>query len=80
LAADRVDHLVALSVGHPATMRIGGFEQHEKSWCMTEGQMTRSSLNIAAPWRYERLEGPGHWMQLEAPDTINRLRIDFLPA
>ena len=47
---------------------------------LTEGQMTRSSLNIAAPWRYERLEGPGHWMQLEAPDAINRLLIDFLPA
>jgi pimeloyl-ACP methyl ester carboxylesterase len=164
LAADRVDHLVALSVGHPATMRAGGFEQHEKSWYMllfqfvgiaeewlsangwanfrawschpdvdavvaeletnhsltpslnyyranlppevwlgpgrrlppiqiptmgiwssgdgalTEGQMTRSSLNVAAPWRYERLQGPGHWMQLEAPDTINRLLIDFLPV
>jgi pimeloyl-ACP methyl ester carboxylesterase len=32
------------------------------------------------PWRYERLEGPGHWMHLEAPETINRLLIDFLPG
>jgi pimeloyl-ACP methyl ester carboxylesterase len=163
LAGDRVDHLVALSVGHPATFRAGGFEQHEKSWYMllfqfegiaeewlssndwanfrawsrhpdadaaiadlksgsltpglnyyranlppetwlqsgrelppiqaptmgvwssgdmalTERQMTDSALNVAGPWRYERLEGPGHWMQLEAPDDVNRLLIDFLPV
>jgi pimeloyl-ACP methyl ester carboxylesterase len=165
LVSDRVDHLVALAVGHPATFRAGpGFEQQEKSWYMllfqftgvaeewlsangwanfrawgrhpdadaviaeleangsltpglnyyranippeawlsagrplppirvptmgiwssgdvalTERQMTDSAQNVAGPWRYERLEGPGHWMQLEAPDEVNRLLIDFLPA
>jgi pimeloyl-ACP methyl ester carboxylesterase len=30
--------------------------------------------------RYERLDGPGHWMQLEAPDQVNRLLLDFLPS
>jgi pimeloyl-ACP methyl ester carboxylesterase len=163
-AAERVDHLVVLSVGHPATFWAGGFEQHEKSWYMllfqfpqvaeqwlsdehwanfrawgahpdadatiteleangsltpalnyyranvrpetflrsrreppavqsptmgvwssgdfalTEPQMTRSAAHVAGPWRYERLDGPGHWMQLEAPDEVNRLLIDFLPA
>ncbi|MGH9045766.1 MAG: alpha/beta fold hydrolase [Acidimicrobiales bacterium] len=34
VAPQSVDHLVALSVGHPATFRSGGFEQHEKSWYM----------------------------------------------
>ena len=34
MVPDRVDHLVALSVGHPATFRAGGYEQHEKSWYM----------------------------------------------
>jgi pimeloyl-ACP methyl ester carboxylesterase len=34
LARQRVDHLVALSVGHPATFRAAGFEQHQKSWYM----------------------------------------------
>jgi pimeloyl-ACP methyl ester carboxylesterase len=161
---DRVDHLVALSVGHPSSFRAGGFEQQEKSWYMllfqfpdiaeqwlsndgwanlrdwsghpdadaviaeleahgsltpalnwyranippesyvapplalppiaaptmgvwssgdvalTEGQMTRSQAHISGSWRYERLEGPGHWMQLEAPDDVNRLLLDFLPA
>jgi pimeloyl-ACP methyl ester carboxylesterase len=164
LVGDRVDHLVVLSVGHPATMRAHGFEQHEKSWYMllfqfpgvaeellsangwanfrawgrhpdadavigeleangsltpglnyyranlppevwvqpgrplpavraptmgvwssgdialTERQMTASAENVAGPWRYERLDGPGHWMQLEAPDEVNRLLVDFLPA
>jgi pimeloyl-ACP methyl ester carboxylesterase len=162
VASDRVDHLVVLSVGHPATFRAGGFEQHEKSWYMllfqfagiaeewlsaddwanfrawsrhpdadgviaeleangsltpglnyyranlppetwlrrgrelpsiaaptlgiwssgdialTERQMTSSSRSVGGPWRYERLDGPGHWMQLEAPEEVNRLLLDFL--
>jgi pimeloyl-ACP methyl ester carboxylesterase len=162
MAPDRVDHLVALAVGHPSTFRSGGWDQYEKSWYMllfqfpavaeqwlsndgwanfrswgqhpdadgviseleetgsltpglnwyranippesyvgpplelppvqaptlgvwstgdfalTEGQMTRSAENVKGPWRYERLEGPGHWMQLEAPDRVNRLLLDFL--
>lgn len=163
LAGERVDHLVVLSVGHPATTRAHGFEQYEKSWYMflfqfpgvaeawlsdsgwenfrawtrhpdadavvgeleangsltpglnyyranltpevlasrgralpavqvptmgvwssgdialTERQMTDSAQNVGAEWRYERLERVGHWMQLEAPDEVNRLLIDFLP-
>ena len=31
------------------------------------------------PWRYERLDGPGHWPQLDAPDQVNNLLPDFLP-
>jgi pimeloyl-ACP methyl ester carboxylesterase len=46
---------------------------------LTEAQMTGSAENIAGPWRYERLDGPGHWMQLEAPDEPNALLLDFLP-
>jgi pimeloyl-ACP methyl ester carboxylesterase len=164
LVADRVDRLVALSVGHPATFRADGFEQHEKSWYMllfqfpdvaeewlsangwanfrawsrhpdadaviaelegngsltpglnyyranippetwlapgrelppiqaptmgvwssgdialTERQMTNSARSVAGSWRYERLDGPGHWMQLEAADQVNRLLIEFLRA
>jgi pimeloyl-ACP methyl ester carboxylesterase len=164
MAAERVDRLVALSVGHPATFFADGFEQNEKSWYMllfqfkgiaeqwlsaddwanfrawgrhpdadaviaeltesgsltpglnyyranlppevlvqpglefppigaptmgvwssgdfalTEGQMTRSARNVAGPWRYELLDGPGHWMQLEAPSEVSRLLVDFLSA
>ncbi len=163
-AGERVDHLVTLSVGHPASFRTAGYEQRQKSWYMllfqfqgvaeqwlsgdgwanfrawarhpdadaviaeleangsltpalnwyranvppesfvqpapelppiqaptmgvwstgdialTEAQMTNSAAHVAATWRYERLDGPGHWMQLEAPDEVTRLLIDFLPA
>jgi pimeloyl-ACP methyl ester carboxylesterase len=163
-AADRVDHLVALSVGHPAAFGAAGLAQHEKSWYMLlfqfpgiaeqwladndwanlrawarhpdtdaviaeletngsltpglnyyranvppesflrsrralppaqaptmgvwssgdlfllETQMAGSESHVAGPWRYERLEGPGHWMQLEAPAALNELLVDFLPA
>jgi pimeloyl-ACP methyl ester carboxylesterase len=46
---------------------------------LTEVQMTDSAENVAGPWRYERLDGPGHWLQLEAPDQVNALLLDFLP-
>jgi pimeloyl-ACP methyl ester carboxylesterase len=164
VAAPRVDHLVAMSVGHPSAFRGAGLEQRQRSWYMllfqfegvaeqwlsgddwanfrrwaqhpdaeqviaeldstgaltpglsyyranlpaeswlqtdlrlpqiqvptmgvwssndfalTEAQMTGSEDQIAAPWRYERIDGAGHWMQLEAPDELNRLLLDFLPA
>ena len=46
---------------------------------LTEVQMTDSAQNVVGPWRYERLDGPGHWMQLEAPEGLNALLLDFLP-
>jgi pimeloyl-ACP methyl ester carboxylesterase len=160
---DRIDHLVALSVGHPSSFRDAGFEQREKSWYMllfqfreiaeqwlsndgwtnfrawaqhpdadavieeleatgaltpglnwyranvppesliapapelpavqaptlgvwssgdfalTEVQMRGSEKYVAGSFRYERIDGAGHWMQLEAPDEVNRLLLDFLP-
>jgi pimeloyl-ACP methyl ester carboxylesterase len=163
-AGERVDHLVALSVGHPASFSATNIAQLEKSWYMLffqfreiaeqwlragawanfrawaghpdaeatiaeletngsltpalnyyranlppdsylrsrasvpparcptmgvwssgdrfllESQMSRSGDHVAGPWRYARLEGPGHWMQLEAPAAVNELLVDFLPA
>jgi pimeloyl-ACP methyl ester carboxylesterase len=46
---------------------------------LTENQMTDSAENVAGPWRYERLEGAGHWLQLDAPAQVNALLLDFLP-
>jgi pimeloyl-ACP methyl ester carboxylesterase len=48
-------------------------------FALTEKQMTDSAENVAGPWRYERLDGPGHWLQLEAPDQVSALLLDFLP-
>lgn len=47
---------------------------------LTEEQMTGSAADVAGPWRYERIESAGHWMQLEEPATISSLLLDFLPA
>ncbi|GAA4584547.1 alpha/beta fold hydrolase [Planotetraspora phitsanulokensis] len=45
---------------------------------LVEDGMTGSAAYVAGPWRYERVEGAGHWMQLEAPDRVNGLLLDFL--
>jgi pimeloyl-ACP methyl ester carboxylesterase len=45
---------------------------------LTEENMTNSAKFVTAPWRYERIERAGHWMQLEAPDKLNALLLDFL--
>lgn len=160
---DRVDHLAALSVGHPSAFGAGGFDQRQKSWYMLLFQfediaeqwlsandfanmrawcqhpdMDQIAVNLARPgaltaalnwyranvhprtwiapplvfpqvqaptmgmwssddfaldergmtgsqqfvdgeWRYERIEGFGHWLQLEAPDHVSALLLDFLP-
>lgn len=164
LIPDRVDHLVALSVGHPNSFREAGWAQREKSWYMllfqfegvaeqwlsadgwanlrawgdhpdfdevvarleqsgaltaglnwyranvppeslvappltlpavaantmgiwssgdfalTEQQMTGSADHVTGKWRYERIEGAGHWVQVDAAQQLNQLLIDFLPA
>ncbi|WP_203884926.1 alpha/beta fold hydrolase [Planotetraspora kaengkrachanensis] len=45
---------------------------------LIEAGMTGSAAFVAGSWRYERVEGAGHWMQLEAPDRVNGLLLDFL--
>jgi len=162
-APERVERLVALSVGHPNTFRERTIEQREKSWYMllfqfddlgeellrrddwkllrefsrgdgdvdryiadlsrpgaltaglnwyranthprrglgsppplpaveaptlsiwssrdnylTEGPMLRSAEHVVGPWRYERIEGASHWLQLDAPDRLSELLLDFL--
>jgi pimeloyl-ACP methyl ester carboxylesterase len=162
-APDRVDHLVALSVGHPSAFGGAGMAQRQKSWYMLlfqyvglaedwlrrdnwanfrewsnhpdvdaiiaelerddsltpglnyyratltpealtgpplelppiqaptmgvwstadfallEEQMAGSAKFVDNTFRYERVEGPGHWFQWEAPDTVSALLLDFLP-
>lgn len=46
LAGERLDHLVALSVGHPGTRRTDDFRQHEKSWYLLLFQFA----GIAEEW------------------------------
>jgi pimeloyl-ACP methyl ester carboxylesterase len=48
-------------------------------FALLEGQMRDSGKYVSNTFRYERIDGPGHWMQWEAPDKVNALLLDFLP-
>ena len=162
-APERVDHLVTMSVGHPAAFVDAGLPQREKSWYMLlfqfpgiaeqwlsmndwanlrewmnhpnhdevvaalerdgsltpglnwyranippesyvqglievppiqaptmgvwssgdahllEEQVTGSAKYCANTFRYERVDGAGHFLQWEKPDAVNKLLLDFLP-
>jgi pimeloyl-ACP methyl ester carboxylesterase len=47
---------------------------------LAEAQMTASAGFVAdlRLWRYERLEGAGHWAQRDAPNELNKLLLSFL--
>jgi pimeloyl-ACP methyl ester carboxylesterase len=47
-------------------------------FAVTEQAMTGTAAFVTGGWRYERIEGPGHWLQLDAPEEVNRLLLDFL--
>jgi pimeloyl-ACP methyl ester carboxylesterase len=45
---------------------------------LIENGMKRSGEHVTGSWRYERLDGVGHWMTLDAPERVNALLLDFL--
>lgn len=45
---------------------------------LTEDRMLASAEHVAGPWRYVRIEGAGHWLQLDAPEQVNDLLLEFL--
>ena len=45
---------------------------------LTEAQMKNSGEFVDGPWRYERIDGAGHWMQVDAADRVNELLLAFL--
>ena len=45
---------------------------------LAEAQMVGSKQYVDAPFRYERIEGAHHWVQLAAPDRVNALLLDYL--
>lgn len=48
--------------------------------CLAEDQMARSGRRVSGTWRYERIEGAGHWLPLEEPQRIAALAIDWFNA
>jgi pimeloyl-ACP methyl ester carboxylesterase len=47
---------------------------------LAEAQMTASQKYVDAPWRYERVEGANHWLQITAPEKVNALLLDYLQS
>lgn len=45
---------------------------------LTEDGMARSGEWVTGTWRYERIEGASHWMQLDEPELVNSLLLEFL--
>jgi pimeloyl-ACP methyl ester carboxylesterase len=45
---------------------------------LLEHGMQGSGDFVDGRWRYERIEGASHWMQLDAPDRVNELLLEFL--
>jgi len=44
---------------------------------LVEEQMTGSAEYVVGEWRYERIEGASHWLQLDAPERLNELLLDW---
>jgi pimeloyl-ACP methyl ester carboxylesterase len=47
---------------------------------LVEDRMVQSGAYVSGSWRYERIENGSHWMQLDAPDRINGLLLEFFAA
>jgi pimeloyl-ACP methyl ester carboxylesterase len=45
---------------------------------LAEAQMRDSASYVDAPFRFELVKGAGHWLQLDAPEQVNALLLDFL--
>jgi pimeloyl-ACP methyl ester carboxylesterase len=45
---------------------------------LTEAPMIRSGEHVTGSWRYERIDGATHWMQLDAPERVTPLLLEHL--
>jgi len=46
-------------------------------FALTEEQMTDSEAWVGADWRYARVAGAGHWVQVDQPERVNALLLDW---
>lgn len=45
---------------------------------LPERAMVASARYVDGPWRYERIDGAGHWLQLTRPERVNEVLLEFL--
>lgn len=55
---------------------LGLFGVHDPY--LEEGRMISSEKFVTSSWRYERVEHAGHWLQLDRPEYVNKLMLEFL--
>jgi pimeloyl-ACP methyl ester carboxylesterase len=76
-----LDRLIPAGAGppfpHVAAPTMGVFGTADLY--LSEAAMVNSKSMVSGPWRYERLEGVGHFIPLEAAHQLNTLLLDFLP-
>jgi pimeloyl-ACP methyl ester carboxylesterase len=61
----------------PITAPVLGVWSSEDRFLLEE-PMIASGSYVAGPWRYARVDDAGHWLQLDRPDAVNQLLLDFL--
>jgi pimeloyl-ACP methyl ester carboxylesterase len=49
-------------------------------FALTEIQMEDSGRFVDAEWRYKRLDGLSHWMQLDDPDAVSNLLLEWFSS
>ena len=47
---------------------------------LAEEAMTRSGRCVEGPWRYERIDGASHWLQLDEPERVTALLLEHLAS
>ncbi|HET9930285.1 MAG TPA: alpha/beta fold hydrolase [Polyangiaceae bacterium] len=47
---------------------------------LTENQMLESAKFVDGPWRYERIEGAGHWLPLDAAERIAPILLEHFES
>ena len=45
---------------------------------LAESQMRDSAQHVSGPFRFEKVQGANHWLQLEAPEKVNSILLNFL--
>jgi len=57
---------------------MGVWGEHDPA--LGEQQMLDSRDQCTAGFRYERIDGVGHWLQLSGADRLNALLLDFVKS
>ena len=61
----------------PVTVPVLGVWSTEDI-ALTESQMVNTRDYVEAPWEYRRIDGASHWLQLDAPEELNSILIEYL--